>query len=126
LGYRLENGAHTVSYIPDHEPALGNTKFPDDSNWTSGFRIARQADLLIHDSQYTDTEYQSKHGWGHSAASHLLAFSEMAEAANLVTFHHDPGHTDGFLDEFHSELESRADGVKVVPGIADLEISASG
>ena len=36
--------------------------------WISGFDLARDADLLIHDCQYTDEEYPEHVGWGHSAA----------------------------------------------------------
>lgn len=125
LGYRLQQREAAIAYIPDHEPALGNREFPHKPRWTSGFRIASGADFLIHDSQYTDSEYPSRTGWGHSSSSHVLAFAEMAEVANLVTFHHDPAHTDTFLDGYHAELESRVSGFTIVPGLADREIFVS-
>ena len=43
--------------------------------WISGFDLARDADLLIHDCQYTDDEYPEHVGWGHSALSDTLTFA---------------------------------------------------
>lgn len=98
VGYRISNGGATMAYLADHEPALGTRRFPGRPEWTSGFELATGADLLIHDTQYTDSEYDSHVGWGHSAISHTLAFAEMAGVGRLVTFHHDPGHDDGMID----------------------------
>src|SRR5215472_9168867 len=54
LGYRIADRSGVMSYIPDHEPALGVRRFPQEADWTSGFDLACCADLLIHDAQYTD------------------------------------------------------------------------
>ena len=68
LGYRITDGDTTLAYIPDHEPALGAPLAGLEPEWISGFDLARDADLLIHDCQYTDDEYPDHVGWGHSAA----------------------------------------------------------
>ena len=57
LGYRISDGTTTVAYIPDHEPALGTSLDGLEPEWISGYDLARDADLLIHDCQYTDEEY---------------------------------------------------------------------
>lgn len=99
LGYRIEAaGGRTFCYLPDHEPALGVRNFPEVPVWTSGYALARNADLLIHDTQYTDDEYQERTGWGHSTLEHAMKFAALTGARHMVTFHHDPEHTDGFLD----------------------------
>ena len=67
LGYRITDGDTTIAYIPDHEPALGAPLAGLEPEWISGFDLARDADLLIHDCQYTDEEYPDHVGWGHSA-----------------------------------------------------------
>jgi len=94
VGYRIECGGATLAYIPDHEPALGAREFALGADWTSGFALARGADLLIHDAQYSAAEYGSRVGWGHSATEHALRFADLAGARHLVAFHHDPAHTD--------------------------------
>jgi phosphoribosyl 1,2-cyclic phosphodiesterase len=98
LGYRIEDGGSTVAYIPDHEPALGADLDALEPEWISGFALAAGADLLIHDGQYADEEYDDHLGWGHSALSHALAFARRAEARRTVLFHHDPLHSDEWLD----------------------------
>jgi phosphoribosyl 1,2-cyclic phosphodiesterase len=98
LGYRIEDAGQTLAYIPDHEPALGADLATLEDDWISGFELARGADLLIHDGQYADSEYPSHAGWGHSALSHSLAFARRTAAARTVLFHHDPLHSDDFLD----------------------------
>ncbi len=104
LGYRIEapNG-QAFCYLPDHEPALGVRNFPDSPEWTSGYALAQNADLLVHDTQYTDDEYATRIGWGHSTLHHAMKFTELTGARHMVTFHHDPEHTDAFLD---SRLET--------------------
>lgn len=94
LGYRVSENATSMAYLPDHEPALGCRRFPDRAEWTSGFELAEGADLLIHDAQYTEAEYQGHVGWGHSSYKQALAFASVARVKRLVTFHHDPSHDD--------------------------------
>ena len=98
VGYRIAENGTSIAYLPDHEPALGASDFPGDAQWISGLALASDVDLLIHDAQFTDEEYPDHVGWGHSALSHTLAFAGMARAKRLVTFHHDPAHSDQMLD----------------------------
>jgi len=98
VGYRITDRSRTVVYIPDHEPSLGARRFPSSPSWTSGYALAQDADLLIHDTQYTSPEYGAHLGWGHSAIEHTLSFARLARVRRLVTFHHDPSHSDAALD----------------------------
>ncbi len=98
LGYRIEEGDSALTYIPDHEPALGTDIEALDEDWISGFGLAQDSSLLIHDGQYTDAEYPDHVGWGHSALGHALAFAERTGAERTVLFHHDPQHSDEMLD----------------------------
>jgi len=100
LGYRISDGETTLAYIPDHEPALGAPLEGVEPEWISGFDLARGADLLVHDCQYTDDEYPDHLGWGHCRLSDALTFARRVEARRLLLFHHDPLHSDEFLDRF--------------------------
>ena len=100
LGYRITDGDTTVAYIPDHEPALGASLDQLEPEWISGYDLARDADLLIHDCQYADDEYPNHVGWGHSGLSDTLTFAGRVGAKRLLLFHHDPLHSDEFLDDF--------------------------
>jgi phosphoribosyl 1,2-cyclic phosphodiesterase len=107
LGYRIEEGDASLCYIPDHEPGLGTPLSELDDDWISGFELARGASLLIHDCQYTDEEYPAHLGWGHSPLADALELGDRCGAKRLLLFHHDPLHTDDFLDAFSGEVASR-------------------
>jgi phosphoribosyl 1,2-cyclic phosphodiesterase len=98
VGYRIATSRAALAYVPDHEPALGVPDFPAAPDWTSGYALAAGVDLLVHDAQYSDEEYADRAGWGHSAIGHVLAFARQAAVKRLVTFHHDPSHTDADID----------------------------
>jgi phosphoribosyl 1,2-cyclic phosphodiesterase len=99
LGYRITDDGAVLAYIPDHEPALGQDLDRDDPDWISGLGLARGADLLIHDAQYTEKEYVGTIGWGHSRVGDALRFARRAEVERVALFHHDPTHDDAFMDE---------------------------
>lgn len=101
LGYRITEGDRSLCYIPDHEPALGADLQELEPEWISGFELARDASLLIHDCQYTDAEYPDHVGWGHSSLSDALAFARRVSAGRVLLFHHDPLHSDDALDRLH-------------------------
>ncbi len=121
VGYRISNGSASVAYLPDHEPALGAPRFPIAPEWTSGHALADGVDILIHDAQYTADEYPSRFGWGHSSIEHTWALAVQAGARRLVTFHHDPSHSDAQLDAMVAELATR-EGPEVVGGTEGLEL----
>lgn len=106
LGYRIDEGEHSVTYIPDHEPALGADLDALEDDWISGFELASGTSLLIHDGQYADEEYPDHVGWGHSAVSHTLAFARRTGAERTLLFHHDPSHSDERLDALREEARA--------------------
>lgn len=107
LGYRVADADTSVVYIPDHEPGLGTPLAQLEDEWISGLALARGASLLIHDCQYTDDEYPTHLGWGHSPVGDALEFGRRAEAERLLLFHHDPLHTDSFLDAMATDAQER-------------------
>ena len=107
IGYRI-TGHHSVFvYLPDHEPALGRTGMLTDPRWISGIRLAKGADILLHDAQYTREEYPFRTGWGHSSMDDALHFATMAGVKHLLLAHHDPDHSDATLNEMFSALQTR-------------------
>lgn len=121
LGYRITEGDSSLCYLPDHEPRSSS----------SGLELAQGATLLVHDCQYADDEYPAHAGWGHSSVSDALAFARRAEAERLLLFHHDPMHTDAFLDRLHStatarwaELGGRVGAVELAAEHVELELGA--
>jgi len=99
LGFRLSYGNSVFAYMPDHEIPLGSANFPHEPEWTSGYEIAKDVDLLFHDAQYRPSEYAQRIGWGHSSVEDTLAYAKLCGVKKLSLFHHDPGHTDEQLNK---------------------------
>jgi phosphoribosyl 1,2-cyclic phosphodiesterase len=106
LGYRLEADGASLAYLPDHEPGLGEDLDKAEPEWISGHALAADASVLIHDAQYTDSEYAKHCGFGHSRMTDTLAFARRARAARTLLFHHDPGHDDATLDALGEQAAS--------------------
>ncbi len=99
LGYRLMTENSVMAYIPDHELKLGSCNFPNDPEWTSGFEIAKSADLLFHDGSYTNGEYSGKTGWGHCSVRDAIAFANLCKVKSLQIIHHEPTRTDVEIEQ---------------------------
>ncbi len=94
LGIRVEHEGSSLVYTTDteHDPESGAL----DPNV---LELARDADVLIYDSMYTEAEYRNgKIGWGHSTYAEALRISREAGVKRLFFFHHDPTHDDAYLD----------------------------
>lgn len=99
LGFRIEAETGVFVYATDHEHGVPHYD-------SSVRRLAAGSDLLVFDSQYTPAEYLTHMGWGHSTWEEGIRVSKDASARELVLFHHDPDHSDLFLDKML--LEARA------------------
>jgi phosphoribosyl 1,2-cyclic phosphodiesterase len=108
VGYRIEEAGRSLAYLPDHEPGLGTDLTSMEAGWISGLSLARDADVLVHDGQYTVGEYETRIGWGHSSTTDAVTFAERAGARRLVLFHHDPFHGDEQLEEMLAEARRLA------------------
>jgi phosphoribosyl 1,2-cyclic phosphodiesterase len=64
---------------------------------------SHNADLLIYDAQYTDAEYATRVGWGHSTARAAAQVAADANVKNLLLSHHDPEHDDSTMNEIVAE-----------------------
>jgi phosphoribosyl 1,2-cyclic phosphodiesterase len=99
FGYRVSDGRATMAYLSDHEPtSLGPG--PDDLGeyHEAALRLARDADLLVHDAQYTDQELPARAYFGHSCPGYALNLAKRANARRLLLYHHDPWRTDSEID----------------------------
>jgi len=117
LGYRFEYAGKVFCTAYDTEPFQNFfCTDPDDPSYDEimagdGEQAAKEqnelveaffagADLLIHDAQYTQKEYNSsKVGWGHSSFEHAIAAAKRAGVKRLALFHHEPVRTDSEIDE---------------------------
>ena len=100
IGFRIETQGKVITYLSDHE---GFRKLGGDSDMSRRqdaevADFARGSDLLIREAQYTEEEYASRKGWGHSTYDDAARFAAETGVKRMAIFHHDPEHTDDILD----------------------------
>ena len=99
FAYRVEAGDRSVVFATDVEHA-GHV---DDAL----VELSSGVDLLVHDAQYTDAEYQSRKGWGHSTVDEAVDVARLAEVGALALFHHDPDRDDVALRRLEAHAQAR-------------------
>jgi ribonuclease BN (tRNA processing enzyme) len=86
--------------------------------------FAKDALVMIHDTQYTDDEYHSEkmvvQGFGHSTFSMAVDNAVKAGVKRLIPFHYNPSHTDQKLDEIMASIDSK--GLEITPSQEGLQI----
>ncbi|MFH1723694.1 MAG: MBL fold metallo-hydrolase [Elusimicrobiota bacterium] len=94
-GFKLSKLGKSLVFLTDNEL---DGRHPGGLGWKDYLDFCRGTDLLIHDAQYTDQEYEKTRGWGHSSYSSATRFAIESGARRFCIFHHDPDRTDDDLD----------------------------
>jgi phosphoribosyl 1,2-cyclic phosphodiesterase len=123
VGYRIEFDGASVAYLSDHQA-------PQDLQGVADtvLELCEGVDLLIHDSQYTDDDWETKSHWGHCTVDYAVHVAAKAGAKSLALFHHDPTRTDAQVDQltaaarikglaFDLEVFAAAEGLTITPGL---------
>jgi len=97
-GYRIECGGKSVCYVTDTEHVPGK---PDQTI----LDLIDGADVFIYDTSYTDDEYPTYAGYGHSTWQEGARLARAAGVKQFVAFHHDPSHDDAAMDKISRELK---------------------
>ncbi len=105
-GYRLDFKGRSFCYVTDTEHLEGRS----DSNILG---LVADADVMVYDSTYDDTEFARYRGWGHSTWQEALRIGEQAGVKRVVIFHHDPGHDDDKMDAIAAAAERLRPGTLV-------------
>ncbi len=98
-GYRFEDNGKCLVICTDIEH--GNSVLPEI------VEFCKNADLLVHEAQYTSEELESHRGWGHSSYDQAMEVAEKAGVKKLAITHHDPEHNDAFLAKIEAECRER-------------------
>ncbi len=100
LAYRMEMDGVVVIYACDHEPYSRNPgqREPLHELDRHHSEFLKDADLVIHDAQFTDAEYTLMKGWGHSPVEYVSEMGRLAGVKQMAFAHHDPKRTDDALD----------------------------
>lgn len=92
LGFRVENQGSVLAYCTDTTHAEGTVE-------EEVVNLARDADLLIHDSHFSIEARQRFPGWGHSSWLEACRAAGAANAKRLALFHFSPDANDDYLEE---------------------------
>ncbi|MBT6307514.1 MAG: MBL fold metallo-hydrolase [Rhodospirillaceae bacterium] len=114
-GYRFDSEGSSVCLITDTEHIPSK---PDDNILS----LIEGADLVFYDSTYTEDEFPSKIGWGHSTWEEGVKLCKMAGVKQLGIFHHDPDHDDDFMDIIDAEAAKKWSGCMVAREGMELTI----
>lgn len=117
-----------IVYATDHEPY--DPSYPDPRL----ISLARDADVVITDCQYTKGQYEGvkeeggvpRHGWGHSYPEAIAEMACQANVKRVILFHHDPASSDEkikIMEQHTQKLISKKGGkCKVTAAWEGLEI----
>lgn len=125
LAYKVIHNNNIFIYSGDHEPYRNIYRDNNNGNDTTEDQLleldkeadeqnqrfidfCKYADVLCMDGQYSDEEYETKKGWGHSSYSSDILLAEKASVKHLIITHHEPMNTDKTLSIYEKELKNRS------------------
>jgi len=131
IAYRITSGRATIAYVTDHEPFWkpedGVLHHPGDQRHVA---FMKDADLVIHDAQYSEEEYLQRVGWGHSTVEYAVDVAMEAGARRVALFHHDPTHDDAAMEALEARAKARAQAagsrIEVFAAREGLELTLTG
>jgi phosphoribosyl 1,2-cyclic phosphodiesterase len=117
-GYKIEVNGKTIVYASDNECMFIEKsvkhrfdEFNEEEHelfkemineeHQSELNLIKDADILIHDAQYTPADYDKKRGWGHSCYIDAINTAIDANVKELYLFHHDPNYDDIAMEAIH-------------------------
>ena len=102
-GYRIEYKGKAIAVVTDttHVPGKPNE---------GALKLMDKADIVVYDAMFTEEEFAGRPDWGHSTWNEGIRLMEMANAKQLVLFHHDPARTDDAMDKIAAEAAAARPG----------------
>jgi phosphoribosyl 1,2-cyclic phosphodiesterase/CheY-like chemotaxis protein len=128
-GYRIEVDGMVIVYSCDHEPQvhtpdMNTSELAEQDH--EHLTFLANADLVIHDAQYTQIEFAEKIGWGHSSVEYAVKLCQQAGVKQLALTHHDPCRSDIAIDEIlmkvHKELDKEGSSLRVFAATEGYEM----
>ena len=122
-GYRIQAAGKTIMYISDNECGFLGKSIDQKSaelndeekqlyeemkkeEYASELQLVKDADILIHDAQYTPEDYEKKRGWGHSCYIDTVNIAIEAGVKELYLYHHDPNYDDVAMEKIYQHALS--------------------
>jgi phosphoribosyl 1,2-cyclic phosphodiesterase len=95
IGYKFVEDGKCFVFLTDNELTF---KHPGGLDYCDYLDFAYNADLLIHDSEFTREEYKTTKAWGHTVYNDALKLASEAKVRSLGLFHHNQERTDAAID----------------------------
>ncbi|MFD0937224.1 MBL fold metallo-hydrolase [Methylobacterium trifolii] len=99
VGYRFDHAGKRLCIISDIEHT---DPWPDEEL----MRFVEGADLMVYDGMFTDCEYPTCRGWGHSTWQKGVELARAAGVKALAIIHLHPGHTDTVLRAMEADMQA--------------------
>lgn len=102
IGYKFEEDGKSFVFMTDNELAFqheGGLDFQDYIDFVSG------ADILFHDAEYTDEDYELTKTWGHSRYKDAMQLALEADVKEFGMVHHNQERSDKELDDIVIECK---------------------
>ena len=96
--YRVETGSQSIVYTTDCEHPVKNLN-------KNVIEIAKNSDMLIHDSHFSNEDLEKFKGWGHSSYGEAIDVANKANVKTLVLFHYNPNYNDDEVSRIEKEAK---------------------
>ena len=103
VGYKFTEQGRSFVFLTDNELAF---KHPGGLNFQEYVAFCDKVDLLLHDGEYSEEDYQKVKGWGHSTYFDALNLALRSEVKKLGIVHHNQGRSDDELDEILDDCKN--------------------
>jgi len=114
FGCKIKCEGKTIFFTGDHEPHF-NIYQPDDDGYEEYEEVVSErcqaledclqgVDVFIADAQYTEEEYRTKQGWGHSTFEKTLELARRAGVGKTFLTHHETSRSDSEVDAIFDRL----------------------
>lgn len=105
IGFRFTEDNKSFVFLTDNELTLGHS---GGGEYRDYLAFTRDADILMHDSEYTAEQYAMTKGWGHSIYTDSLRLAMEAGVKQFGLIHHNQDRTDVELDRIVDDCRAIA------------------
>ncbi len=95
VGYRFDEDGKSFVFLTDNELSHRHRGGRSAAEYRD---FCRGADLLFHDAEYTEEEYETKRTWGHSHFREALDLALAAGVRRFGLYHHNQDRDDAGVD----------------------------
>lgn len=103
LGYKFTEDGKSFVFLTDNELSYKHEGGLDFGDYVA---FAEGADLLIHDAEYTEADYELTRMWGHTVYKDALSLAMEAKVKSFGLYHHNQERSDDGVDALVDDCKS--------------------